>query len=208
MEPARFDALVQTLTRAGSRRLALSGLLATILAPVTAAAKPAPAKCLPIGKRCSQAAADAAHAKGKGKGKHHPPACSQCCSRLGAAGADGKARCACKGEGVQCDNDSQCCGGQCKSGNCTGCPANTVFCPDGCADLQTNNQHCGACDVACTSGQRCVNGACVCDGQSCPTGCCDGTSCQRGTSDQACGTNGAMCQTCTSSQRCGGNTCV
>src|ERR1051326_1970366 len=109
MEPTRFDALVQSLTRPGNRRRALGLLLASTLTPLTAAAKPAPAACLATGKRCSQpATAGAGKDKSKGtrKGKHPPPACSKCCSRFGAAGADGKARCTCKGEGVACDNDS------------------------------------------------------------------------------------------------------
>jgi hypothetical protein len=219
MDPERFDALVQSLARSGSRRRLLGGILAGSLAPLGAAAKanhptthvPEPAACLAVGKRCSQPASEEARpGKGKrgGKGKHHAPSCAKCCSRFGSAGADGKARCTCKGEGVQCDNDSQCCGGQCRNGSCTGCPANTVFCSDGCADLQTNDQPCGSCDTACTAGQRCQNGQCVCDEQSCPTGCCDGTNCKRGTSDSACGTNGATCQTCGAGERCDDTACV
>jgi hypothetical protein len=49
MEPARFDALVQTLPGPGSRRRALSLLLASALAPMTTAAKPAPAASLATG---------------------------------------------------------------------------------------------------------------------------------------------------------------
>jgi hypothetical protein len=212
VESDRFDALVRTLARPASRR-SFAALAAVAFAPLAAAAKssggPEPAACLAVGKRCSQPTSPgAAHVKARRKGKHHPPACTKCCSRFGAAGPDGKARCTCKGEGVSCDNDSQCCAGQCRNNACTGCPGNTVFCPDGCADLQTNNQHCGSCDVACASGQRCVNGACGCDQQSCPTGCCDGTSCNRGTSEQACGTNGAACQICDGNQRCDGQSCV
>src|SRR5581483_5075502 len=101
-----------------------------------------------------------------------------------------KERCACKGEGADCATNLQCCSGQCRGGNCTACPGDTVFCADGCADLQTNDQHCGSCDHACTAGQRCVNGSCVCDATSCPTGCCAATSCLRGTSASACGTGG------------------
>src|SRR5689334_6731003 len=113
MEPTRFDALVQTLTRPGSRRRALGALLATVLAPATAAAAPAPAGCLATGKRCSQpATAGSGHGTGqRKKGKHRPPACAKCCTGLGITAADGKAYCACKGEGVDCTNAGQCCGG-------------------------------------------------------------------------------------------------
>jgi hypothetical protein len=236
MEPRRFDALTRAFARPASRRRTLAGIIAVAAAPLTAAANVEPANCLAIGKRCKLASdQDAGHGHGKGgkggMGKHHPPSCNKCCSRYGAAGADGKARCACKSEGIACDGDAQCCSGQCRSTACTACPPSTVFCPDGCANLQTDAQHCGACDHACAAGQRCVGGRCVCDGTSCPPGCCanDG-SCQRGTTDQACGVcttcNGTQCvnataccgaasvcqsgtcQTCGDGQQCRGGACV
>lgn len=214
MESNRFDAIVRTLARPASRRRTLAGVIATALAPLAeAAAEPQPAKCLPNGKRCRQPASDAAdHGKAKrgGKGNHHPPSCTKCCSRLGTPDANGKARCTCKSEGIACDAPSQCCSGDCRNGNCTACPPNTVFCGDGCANLQTDKQHCGSCDKACDTGQRCQAGTCVCDAQSCPTGCCDqDATCQRGTSDGACGDGGATCQICTPTcQVCDGSTCV
>ncbi|HEU5431321.1 MAG TPA: hypothetical protein VFU81_06650, partial [Thermomicrobiales bacterium] len=201
MDPKQFDLLSRRLSAAGTRRRALTAIVAAALAPLAATAKPEPAACLPAGRRCSRPAAAAVHGNGKrtARGKHRPPACDKCCSRFGSTGLDGKPRCTCKGEGIACDNPSQCCSGQCRDGGCTACPANTVFCPDGCANLQTDNNHCGSCENACDPGQRCQDGTCVCDAQSCPTGCCggaDGTACQRGTSAQACGVGGAGCQQC------------
>jgi hypothetical protein len=216
MDASRFDALVRACSSSGSRRRALGVIVAGALAPLGAAAKPEPAKCLAVGKRCSEPAAEeAAHGrhkgehKGKGKVKHHPPSCEKCCSRFGAAGADGKARCACKGEGVACANPSQCCSGDCRDGNCTACPPNTVFCPDGCANLQTDKNHCGGCDHACDVGQPCQDGQCVCDDQSCPDGCCDGATCVAvdQQSAQQCGTGGAACQGCGDDACCAGG-CV
>jgi hypothetical protein len=212
MDELRFDHWVRALAAATSRRRTLGALAAAALAPLTTAAQPEPAKCLPVGRRCRLAAQDARRGQDKGKGgkgKGRRSSCNKCCSRYGAAGPDGKPRCACKSEGIACDGDAQCCSGQCRNQTCTACPPNTVFCPDGCADLQTDPRHCGSCDRACDAGQRCVGGACVCDGTSCPRGCCakDG-SCQRGTSDQACGIGGAPCQTCDACTTCNGTQCV
>src|SRR5688572_7204276 len=36
----------------------------------------------------------------------------------------------------------------------------------------------GACVPPCQPGQRCTNGLCVCDTESCPAGCCDGNRCE------------------------------
>lgn len=212
MDDRRFDRLARAFATRANRRATLAALLSAGLAGTTAAAtsaKPKPANCLPVGKRCSEPAAAERHGHGRGgKGKQHAPSCAKCCSRFGAAGANGKARCTCKGEGVACANASQCCGGQCRNSTCTGCPGAMVFCSDGCADLQTNDQHCGSCAKACAAGQRCENGACVCDAKSCPTGCCDGSSCKRGTSPGACGNNGEPCHLCQSGETCPDGTCV
>src|SRR5689334_844349 len=100
MDPQAFDRLARALAPAASRRRALGLVLAAALAPVAAAAKPAPgkkARCLAISKLCTQSAgAGATHAADRRKRKHHPPSCSKCCSGFGATGTDGKARCACK----------------------------------------------------------------------------------------------------------------
>jgi len=55
--------------------------------------------------------------------------------------------CACQGpNGVQlCDDDQICCGDGA-----------------GCRDLTNDRQHCGACGVACGTGEVCENGTCVC----------------------------------------------
>ena len=63
------------------------------------------------------------------------------------------------------------------------------------------------CVAACTAGQRCVNGTCVCDGTSCPTGCCSGATCMT-PSTTSCGTNGAACVACgTGADSCTGGVC-
>ncbi|HEU0115099.1 MAG TPA: hypothetical protein VFQ80_10505 [Thermomicrobiales bacterium] len=217
MDCDRFDAISRALAQPASRRRTLGAVVAAALAPAAAAARPEPAKCLAQGKRCSLPPSDdASPGHGKrgdkgGKGKHHPRSCAKCCSRYGAAGADGKARCSCKPEGETCDGPSQCCGGLCRNGVCTACPGDLTACNGNCVDLQTDDRHCGSCEHACADGQRCVGGNCVCDGTSCPRGCCggpDGTTCQRGTDDAACGIGGAACQSCGACTTCDGTQCV
>ncbi|HET7092000.1 MAG TPA: hypothetical protein VFI22_00935, partial [Thermomicrobiales bacterium] len=162
MDGTRFDALARSLARHALRRRALGVVVAAALAPLTTVAEPEPAGCLANGKRCRQPASDEERqSKGKQKkrGKHHRRSCAKCCSRYGAAGANGKPRCSCKPEGVACDGSSQCCSGDCRDGTCTACPPNTVFCPDGCANLQTDKNHCGSCEKACDAGQRCQAGS-------------------------------------------------
>ena len=203
MDSDRFDRLVQALGRERSRRGVL-GVLAAVLAPAAAAA-PQTESCLATGKPCSAPKAEKA-LRGEGKRHHrghHLRSCTECCTRKSTVGKDGKARCTCKGEDEKCNNPAQCCGGQCRSGRCTGCPGETVFCDGSCLDVQANDQHCGSCKNACVAGQRCQNGQCVCDGTSCASGCCQNETCHVD-DDAACGTNGGECAVCTLPETCGG----
>ena len=52
------------------------------------------------------------------------------------------------------------------------------------------------CGTGCATGQRCVAGACVCDGTSCTAGCCSGTTCMTPPSASFCGTGGNVCSGC------------
>jgi hypothetical protein len=176
MDSARFDRLVQALGRGRSRRGVLGVLAAFVVAPAAVAA-PQTESCLALGKPCSAAETKQA-LRGQGKGRHrghHRPSCSTCCSRKSSVGTDGKARCTCKGEGEKCANPAQCCGGQCRSGRCTGCPGETVFCDGSCVNLQTSNQHCGSCEHACTLPETCGGG-----GDSGQCGCTPTTTCPPG----------------------------
>jgi hypothetical protein len=171
MDPTRFDRLVLGLGHSESRRGVLGVLAAFVVAP--AAAAPQTESCLATGKPCSSPDATKA-LRGQGKGRHrghHRPSCSTCCSRKSSVGTDGKARCTCKGEGEKCANPAQCCGGQCRSGRCTGCPGETVFCDGSCVDVQTSNQHCGSCENACTLPETCggggSSGQCGCTATTC-----------------------------------------
>lgn len=50
-------------------------------------------------------------------------------------------------------------------------------------------------EVTCERGQRCVDGECQCDSESCPTGCCSGGLCLTSSFDY-CGLSGRTCATC------------
>jgi hypothetical protein len=60
----------------------------------------------------------------------------------------------------------------------------------------------------CTTGQRCVDGGCVCDSIACPSGCCSAGQCVSGTTNQACGTAGQSCLACCMSQTCTAGACI
>ena len=82
------------------------------------------------------------------------------------------------------------------------CRAGTDRCGQGCADYQTDSRNCGACGVACSTGQVCQAGACVCQpgAQSC------GGQCVVTQSDaRHCGGCG---QACAADQLCEQGQCV
>ena len=95
-------------------------------------------------------------------------------------------------EGKQCGGDG--CGGIC--GTCaegTSCQGNEckVVCGDG---------MCGTGENQCSCAQDCLSG--------CP-GCCVGATCQSGTSNSACGNDGAGCTDCSADgKQCQGGECV
>ena len=77
------------------------------------------------------------------------------------------------------------------------CRAGTVRCGDGCIDPAADKLNCGACGIACATGQVCSNSACQCqaDSQLCGGACVvtasDAKHC--GTCDHACAT-GQVCE--------------
>lgn len=81
------------------------------------------------------------------------------------------------------------------------CQPGESCCNYACIDTTSEIEHCGACGVACASGEQCVDGACVCGDTACASdqACCDGT-CQSLLADPAhCGGCGLSC---TSQTRC------
>src|SRR5579872_4049697 len=111
-----------------------------------------------------------------------------------------------------CDN--ACIGGKtCQNGQCV-CPAGRdpcgnvccgpgeTCCPDGCRNLNTDDNNCGTCGYPCTGGKTCQNGLCFCPARRNPCGsvCCGPgeTCCPDGcrnlnTDDNNCGTCGYPC---------------
>jgi hypothetical protein len=74
-----------------------------------------------------------------------------------------------------CGQSSVVCGDACVPGNCCDgdsgvtCPTGTCCSPNGCKDLETDLENCGACGVVCSphNSNTCTNGTCSCDGVVC-----------------------------------------
>jgi hypothetical protein len=62
------------------------------------------------------------------------------------------------GEAAICDG-----GGACAFGPATSCAGGAQLCGGECANLQTSDRHCGACDHACATGATCSSGVCSAD---------------------------------------------
>jgi hypothetical protein len=74
----------------------------------------------------------------------------------------------CREAAIGCTLDNQCCSGYCerrtsvprnKRNRCA-CPGNLTACGSDCADLQTDERHCGACGVRCGDNETCCGGVC------------------------------------------------
>ena len=78
-----------------------------------------------------------------------------------------------------------------------------ISCTSGCSDLDTDNANCGACDVPCPSGNRCIGGSCWLSCQAGLSNC--GGVCVNRTNDNAnCGSCGGSCAT---GEKCSGSSC-
>jgi hypothetical protein len=113
----------------------------------------------------------------------------------------------CNGVGCECRHGLSWCGGDPSRGS-DGLP--------GCYDQQTDNLHCGSCDIWCARGVPCVNGNCD---TSCAakglTDCGSGICVDTKTDPYNCGKCGQTCgafqscqnSQCTCSMKCGSNCC-
>jgi hypothetical protein len=87
----------------------------------------------------------------------------------------------------------------------TVCPPPNGCCHDVCVPLETSDEHCGACDRACTGGTVCSEGRCAstdpcaaCPGRCCGGRCCSRTCCTAACADlmwdcRNCGACGTVC---------------
>lgn len=101
-----------------------------------------------------------------------------------------------------------------------GCNGEGFLCCEGsCKDTDTDEDNCGGCappngdgDICVEPGELCVEGVCVCNAESCPTGCCSNGPgnpgvCQT-SSDTTCGTQGEICVDCPDGNVCVNGNCV
>jgi hypothetical protein len=88
----------------------------------------------------------------------------------------------------------------CGTGGAACLPCNGTL-ADGCTD---GGCTCGG-KAPCTAGQRCANGACVCDQNSCANGCCFGAACFPGVNCNTCLSFG---KTCGQNTDCCSDNCV
>ncbi len=130
---------------------------------------------------------------GSGGGTGGASGCVPACA-LGQSCVAGNCEC----DALSCP--SGCCSGAaCTSrtlGSCAPAGMACVACDTAKADRcsSVGECRCGG-TAACISGQRCVNGGCVCDQTSCLTGCCVGTTCTE-FAPASCGATGANCAMC------------
>jgi hypothetical protein len=116
----------------------------------------------------------------------------------------------CFQKGKRCRYGEQCCSGQCRRGQCTGCPSGKTACGGACVDTPTSLAHCGGCEQPC--GTACANGACLacakdgdCPAPSAGSATCTDGSCSSScdnASDHLCGDSPGACQTCCDDTHC------
>ncbi len=153
MDAGHFDRLVSAWSRWGSGRRTLLAVLATL--PL-------------LGGLSGLFDLDEvdAHGRRKRRKKRHKHGKGR---RRGKKGCKSQPRArTCQGRCGQVKNNCK------KSVNCGPCTCETsscsgACCAEGCVDLQTDPNNCGACGVACLAGHTCQGGACrvPCGGTAC-----------------------------------------
>jgi len=164
MDPRTFDGMIRQFARRLSRRSLVGGSLgAAVLAAVgltddTQAKKVKADRCLPPGRRC-------------GTKKNDEP-CRKCCQGHHIVTPSGKKKCACRPDGIDCSNASQCCAGACSNGRCgapavapclptgTGCASPSQCCTGICEVGICRSAPCRAVNTNCAVNLDCCSGVC------------------------------------------------
>jgi len=139
MEDQRFDELAKRLARPVSRRQLVKVLVATT-----------------VGGIFARSGAGKALAGTSGTCTPNS-ACAHFCTAI--FGGDTSDQSACASEATKCQGLCFACGPGANPGGLTPCPGGSL--PGHCANLQTDNNNCGACNHACSSGQFCCGGKCI-----------------------------------------------
>jgi parallel beta-helix repeat protein len=165
MDERPFDALLRSLTRAGSRRQAVAGALAALTGGVMIGTN---ADARPGGDQEPGRRKRKPNVQGPcGDGTRKDNACTkdkQCCTgicRKGLKNKDGKGRCRCLRKGKPCTEDRNCCGGRaCTDGVCgkSGCTSDADC--TGASDTCTNGI-CTCGGTICAAGEQCLHGGCT-----------------------------------------------
>ena len=111
-----------------------------------------------------------------------------------------KRRRVCRGMGVGCTTDTQCCSRLCVTDsnlprdqrNRCACPAGQHFCGHGCIDTTRDDNNCGGCETRCLTGDE---------------ACCGGTCTEICFNDVNCGACGETCDT-VNGETCDGGYCL
>jgi hypothetical protein len=142
MEDQRFDELTKTFAKPVSRRQMVKVLVATTVGGIFARSGTgkafATSTCTPNNT------------------------CAQFCTTV--FGGDTASQSACAMEATKCQGLCWTCGPGANPSHLTPCPGGTLpgtSFPGHCANLQTDNKNCGACNHVCPSGQFCCGGQCI-----------------------------------------------
>lgn len=157
MNESRFDSIVRSFGRRGSRRHVLGAVL-PFLAIVDQDVSGADSRSIALPAR-----------KGRKRRCSDRTPCADCqeCA---------KGKCVPASNGTPCDDASD--GRVCQDGAC-GCPfEDGGLCDGTCRDFRRDREHCGGCGSACAAGQSCCAGTCRSCADPCPVnetcvdGCC------------------------------------
>ena len=88
-----------------------------------------------------------------------------------------------------------------------GCSSGQMECNGSCANVQTDNQNCGACGTVCQSGQICQSGQCACtSGMLCGSSCVTSDATHCGSCSTVCPSSSPVCNNNQCSSSCSGQT--